>query len=459
MIRTVLSFVLLAAIAVVAAWFADRPGDVVIDWPGYRIELSISAAVIAVLALMVVSAAVYSAWRWLRRGPARIGGARVADRQRRGYRALALGMTAVAAGDAEQARRQSRRAEALLDDAPLTLLLSAQAAQLNSDETAAKSYFTAMLARPETELLGVRGLLAHARRAGDTDTALAYARRAARAGPQVPWVSLILFDLESRAGHWAEAEAVLDGAVGTGALTAQEARRRKAIARWGQARAAEAAGRGNEALEHAAEAHKLEPGFVPAAVLAARLAHAAGKMRKAGAIILAAWPQSPHPDLAAAYRDLKPDEPAAERSKRIEKLAAANPGAAESRIALAQAALEAEDGTGARHHLEQLVKAGADRRVYGLMADLEYSEEGGAAAARLWRERAEHTAEPGWQCSACGAPSPDWLAYCVSCEAFDTLVWQSTLAGEPALARPVEETLPVPAEPDDASFGGEVLSR
>ena len=50
------------------------------------------------------------------------------SKRRRGYKALSQGMVAVAAGDAGEAARLARRADGLLNDPPLTLLLSAQAA-------------------------------------------------------------------------------------------------------------------------------------------------------------------------------------------------------------------------------------------------------------------------------------------------------------------------------------------
>src|SRR5215469_652584 len=130
-------------------------------------------------------------------------------RRRAGYRALTQGMVAVAAGDPQDARRCARRADALLADPPLTLLLSAQAAQLEGDEMAAKKFFTAMLDRRETEFLGLRGLLNQALRVGDRATALRLSERAASLRPGTPWVVESRFDLEVREGRWEAAQQTL----------------------------------------------------------------------------------------------------------------------------------------------------------------------------------------------------------------------------------------------------------
>jgi hypothetical protein len=60
-------------------------------------------------------------------------------------------MVAVAAGDAAEAGRQAKRADALLGDPPLTMLLSAQAAQLNGDDVKGDTA-QAILARAEARV-------------------------------------------------------------------------------------------------------------------------------------------------------------------------------------------------------------------------------------------------------------------------------------------------------------------
>src|SRR5262249_12747457 len=141
--------------------------------------------------------------------PRRLLLARRGRRRRSGYRALAQGMVAVAAGDPQEARRFAKRADLLLADPPLTLLLSAQAAQLDGDEGAAKKFFTAMLARPETEFLGLRGLFNQAMREGDRSGALRLVERAMALRPRTEWVTRSRFDLETRAGRWEAARETL----------------------------------------------------------------------------------------------------------------------------------------------------------------------------------------------------------------------------------------------------------
>src|SRR5215470_15299025 len=138
-------------------------------------------------------------------------------------------MVAVAAGDAQEARRYAKRADLLLADPPLTLLLSAQAAQLDGDEGAAKKFFAAMLERRETEFLGLRGLLNQALRAGDQGAALRLAERAAALRPDAQWVILSRFDLEVREGHWEAARQTLARAARRRLVPPERARRQRGV--------------------------------------------------------------------------------------------------------------------------------------------------------------------------------------------------------------------------------------
>jgi HemY protein len=426
MVRIALYIVQLAVLVAAAVWLAEHPGQVRLDFLGYRIESSAALLVVVVLAFAALAAVIYRFWRVIRRAPGEFALWRAERRRRKGYRALTQGMVAVAAGDAEEARRQAGKADVLLGDPPLTMLLSAQAAQLEGDDDAARRYFTAMLDNPETAFLGVRGLLNQATKAGDRVRALEFARRAHALKPDTPWVLSALFELQTRAGRWDEAMATLKQMARRHQATEAEARRRRAVLLLAQACAAEAEGRHEAALGLARDALGLMPDLVPAAALAARRFLKLGKVRRATRTIERAWPLAPHPELAASFGAIWADEPALDRFKAFERLVQLRPDHAESHIALAEAALEAQLWGAARNHLEQARLAEPSARVCRLLARLEEAEHGDLAAARRWLEDAAAAPPPPqWVCTECGAASAAWTPLCGHCAAFDGLRWQA----------------------------------
>ena len=164
--------------------------------------------------------------------------------------------------------------------------------------------------------------------------------------------------------------------------------------------------------------------MLPATIeLAARLVEA-GNTRRARRLIEDAWRRQPHPELARLYGLTAPGRDAIARLKRIERLAALAPTHRESRLALARASLAAKLWGEARRHLASLDEP-PSAGICRLMAEIEESEGGNAAAVREWLDRAQ-AAEPdaGWVCDGCGAVAPDWAATCGHCGAFDSLAWQ-----------------------------------
>jgi HemY protein len=456
--RTLPALVIIALVLAGVLALGLLPGRVVMVWQGWRVDTSVAVLMLGVVVLAMAAAALFHLVRKIIGGPASFLRGRRERRRREGYRALTQGMVAVAAGDAEEAQKHARKADVLLAEPPLTLLLSAQAAQLSGDEHAAKKYFTAMLERAETEFLGLRGLLMQALRGGDEHTALKLVERAKALRPRTPWVLSSLFELQARAGKWHEAEATLAEAVKRKAL-ALEHRFHRAALLHEKSRAADAAGAQSEALQHAGKAHSLDPGFAPAALRYAHLLRVGGRVRQAAKTLEAAWRAAPHPHLAEAYRALFGDEAPLLRFKRMERLIAANPEHRESHVAMAAAALEARLWGEARRHLEAAGAKDAEHggalppRLCRMMAELEEQQHQDHAAARAWLARAASAtaADHAYVCGVCGSDSAEWTPTCPTCRAFNSLSWREpggTRAPAPKLLTAnasLMPPLPVPA--------------
>ncbi|MBT5013203.1 MAG: heme biosynthesis protein HemY, partial [Rhodospirillaceae bacterium] len=157
MIRAIGFLIVLAGLSALSVWFADNPGQVSLVWQGYVIETSAAVLVMGIVMIAIAAAVLYRLWVALKQAPGKIARNRRDAKTRRGYQALTRGIVAVAAGDAVEAKAQAGRADGLLREPPLTMLLSAQAAQLDGDEAAAETFFTEMLDRPDMEFLGLRG--------------------------------------------------------------------------------------------------------------------------------------------------------------------------------------------------------------------------------------------------------------------------------------------------------------
>lgn len=433
MIRLIFSLAALALSVVAALFFVDHPGSVTLVWQGWRIDSSVSVLLAILVMLFVALWVVLATLMRFVRAPTHFFRRRRESQHLQAYRVLTDGLVAIAAGDSRGAERLQRQALLLFGKTkqptpPLVRLLSAQTALLRDDSPAADAEFTAMLDHPETEFLGLRGLIVQAMKRGDIDTALSLTERARRLRPEAGWVIQNQLTLETRKGDWAGARTTLKLAVKHKAVTETVARRHRVALLLAASRAADRDGRARDALKAAAQAHALDESFAPASVEYARLLGAAKRSRKGLRILETAWQRSPHPAIAAAYTFLLGTEAPLSRLKRFEHLVDLRPSDPDSHLAAAGVALSNQLWGEARRHLDAAGAGGPgpwSRLLCRHSAELERHQHGDEAAARLWLERgAAAPADPGWICAECGSESADWDVLCPVCEGFDTLNWQ-----------------------------------
>src|SRR5262249_19399190 len=139
-----------------------------------------------------------------------------------------------------------------------------------------------------------------------------------------------------------------------------------------------------------------------------RLLKTQGRRRTAAKVIERAWQTAPHLELAELYLDLLDDPAPLARAAAMQRLAVRNPEASESRLAVAETALQARLWGEARHQLTlaaaSAAAAGPSRRLCRLMAELEEGETGNLAAARAWLDRAiAAPRDPCYVCAVCAA--------------------------------------------------------
>ncbi|MGE7471372.1 heme biosynthesis protein HemY [Bosea sp. NPDC003192] len=421
MVRVLVYLLVIAALAAGAVWLADRPGEVSILWQGYRIETSVAIAAIGVVVLAFLALVAWAVMRFVFGLPSAFGFASRARRRARGFEAISRGMVAIGAGDPVAAGRYAVDARKFAASEPLTLLLEAQSAQLSGDRGQAEAAFKAMLDKPETRVLGLRGLFVEARRRGDMAAARAFADDAVRRSPSLAWANDALLDFHTAAGDWQAARTAVERRAALRLADKGEAKRQRAVLL--AAEALEAKDREPEkALAAALEAVKLAPGLTPAAALAGRMLSERGDIKKAARLLEAAWKQVSHPDIASAYLDVRPGDSARDRLARAETLTKLRPADPEGVLALAGAAIHAQDFARARATLKPLLAGGASVRACLLMAELEEAEHGATGRVREWLARATRAPrDAAWV--ADGLVSDQWLPVSPISGRLDAFVW------------------------------------
>ena len=383
---------ILALLVGAAVWLANDPGAVSLVWRGWRVDTSVGVLISAVLAVLAVMLIIL---RGLSAISGRIRGFVAAQRERRlqkGLTSLGDGFAAVHAGQASAANRLAKEASTLLNNSSAALVLRKEAAALAGDFREMQAAALAMLARPETELAGLRSLANKSIGDGDVVGALTHARKALARKDSPAWALKIVVDAEISTERWSDALVALDSKLGREAYGAEEHARLKNRL---LVRQAETALRNGDAAAAAVAAKKASSagGYLrDAVVVFAKAMAAQGKGRKAAGAVERAWTEAPHRELVTAYRALVPGESSLDWAKRIESLVKGAPDHVESRLAVAEASLQAELWGQARNRLSGLtaesVEAEIRARAAHLLAELEARQRGDAEAAADWLKMA-----------------------------------------------------------------------
>ncbi len=386
MIRGLWFIAQLAVLVLGAVWLAEQQGAVSVEWHGWLLETSTGVLILLVLVAALVVVLLWRIWRSLWGTPHAIGRFRHRRRRNRSYVALVRSLEALSSGEGAVALRHASEAEAIGEPA-IAHLAAARAAEMSGDVARAAEEYKRLSERPDTVLIGLRGLTSLAQNQGDIEKALVHVRQARKIAGKSPWAAKRLFELERQSGALDAAERTLTDAAKLGAVAPAEADRLMAELLLTRANLAVSKGSQTEALTDAERAHQLNPALTEAAILAARLLAQSGRTPAAERVLTRSWTAGADVRLARAWMALAPKADVTARLRQAERLLALDRDSAEGRMALAEAELSSGRWAEARSHLSGIgLSAQSGGRYCHLMAYLE-SASGNEAAAQGWFEK------------------------------------------------------------------------
>ena len=428
-----LAFILaIGALAFAVGQISDGESAVRIEAVGWEftlgpIQLIVAALSFALLVWLLIKAfgLVVAVFRFLNGDETAISRYFDRNRENKGYQALSDGMVALASGEGRLALVKAQRAEKLLNRPALTTLLIAQAAEVAGDFKGATNAYKVLLSDPATRFVGLQGLMKRKLAEGDTKTALKLAEKAFEMKPRHLPSQDILLKLQSEAADWKGARATLGAQRKTGALPKDVFRRRDAVMALQEAKVILDSDASIESRESAIEANRLSPDLIPAASMAAQSYILKGDKKNATRVLKKSWEARPHPDLAAVFAEIEPDETPEARLHRFRVLTSVNPDHDETRQLLAELSVAAEDFPAARRSLGDMPSRHPTQRNLSIMAAIERGEGSDDSVVRAWLTKAISASRgPQWCCDKCQTIHADWHPICENCAGFDTLTWR-----------------------------------
>ncbi|MCE8005562.1 heme biosynthesis HemY N-terminal domain-containing protein [Aestuariivita sp.] len=446
LIKILLFVVVVGALTLGAEYLLESEGGVQLTVAGTEYTLgplqSVIAAAVLVFAVWVLLKLVsflVAVWRFLNGDETAISRYFDRNRERKGFQALSEGMMALASGEGRLAMAKAAKAEKYLQKPELTNLLTAQAAELSGDRKKAEDTYKKLIASETTKFVGVRGIMKQRLADGDTDTARKLAEKAFQLKPKHEETQDVLLTLQAQAQDWSGARKTLSAKLKNGNLPRDVHRRRDAVLALSEAKEILNDENSIDAREAAIEANRMSPDLIPAAIMAARSYIEKGKPKYAIRVLKKAWEVQPHPELAAAFAEIAPNETPKERIKRFGVLTRIKPDHPETRLVLAELNLAAEDFPEARRALGDLVDSQGDARALTIMAAIERGEGAPDAVVKGWLARALNAPRgPQWVCDNCQHAHADWTPICKNCQSFDTLSWRAPSAAEVSSATGVQ---------------------
>lgn len=352
------------------------------------------------------------------------------NRERRGTRALIEAVVAEAAGEHRVALARAGKAQKLLGRNGASDAITAEAALALGERARAEAAYKALLQDDASRFAGITGLMKMKLQDGDRDTAMKLARKALDLKPDHGTTRDALLQLQTAQGDWGGARATLEARKRAGDLPKDVWKRRDAVLALQEAIATQHDDGPASDAHHrqAMQVARNSPDLVPAVAMAARACIARGDLREASRMLGKAWERQPHPDLAAAFAELAPNESPQARITRFEQLVRPNPGHPESRMLMAELQIANGDFVAARRALGDLLDTAPTARVLTIMAAIERGQGADDAIVRGWLARALTAPRgPQWVCDSCQAIHAHWEPLCHSCKGLDTLSWREPL--------------------------------
>jgi len=421
-------FLSLSIVCIIGILLISYPGEVKFEWFGYTIVLPVGLFIACILIIFWLLNTFINLWKWLWNLPQTYIKNLQKKRIKRANNLLIDGLSAIAAGQNQEAKEVISIACELLPENPITQFIAAQASYATGDEEAATRQYTLMLKDKRTSFLGLRGLAMQAKAREDNRLAQEYINKALQLRPDSPWVQeeyLLNTVLLAQKGIFPKMEKNKI----TKYLSKSRWARYQAMLLWLKLQCNIPLSALEKEKLHM-RVFELAPDWITNVQQLVEYYLHIQAYSKAQKLLLDAFKQNPHRVLGLLWDSVFHEMEPVDRYRTMEKLIANQVDHPESQVCLATSAIKAHLWGQAKEHLDNLLSHGYTRTGCNLMAELmELQHPAQFDLAREWWQRASQiTSDYEWQCNSCHGNSSSWQLICSHCKEIDQVYWQQTSA-------------------------------
>tara|TARA_R110002095_G_scaffold129785_4_gene112549 strand:- start:26 stop:1156 length:1131 start_codon:yes stop_codon:yes gene_type:complete len=373
--RTLLFILIQVALfTLLAFWYQQNPGDLRIDWLGYRLEMSIA---IFLLLTSLLVALFYTLVRFILNIfhlPAFFRARYAKYNQMRGVHAIEDSLVAYLAQDSKLLKKTGKYVGSFLKISPLNFFFRGEAALLNQDYPKASALFKTLTQHDSMAFAGYYGLMRLALTQQDLPKAIVYGDLALAQNPEALPIRKKIANLSLETQNYGRAlrEITLLLKKNPHSVSLMK---KKSIALYHLAQEERSKNNHRQALEFTEQALKITPDQQDLVSLHIKLLRDVGKERAAAKALEKAWQTGPQDSYLQVYLDIKGTKTDLEKFKSIQNLVSFAPDHPESYLATATYATKAQLWGPAHDALNKLMDKGIkSKAVYVLLDALEKAE-------------------------------------------------------------------------------------
>lgn len=431
-------FLGLSVICIIGVLLVSYPGDVKFDWFGYSVTLPVGLFIACLFTVFCFFYLAISIWKWLWSLPSTYLKNLQKKRGQRANSLLIDGLSAIAAGQNQEAKEIIEVASELLPDNPLVQFIAAQASYTTGDEETAIKQYSTLLKEKRTAFLGLKGLILQAKNKDDHRLAQEYIEKAIQLRPDSPWIQdeyLASAVYLAQKGIFPKSEKNKS----TKYISKQRLARHQAIIYWLKLQGGQYLNVSEKEKLHL-KIFELAPDWTLNVQNLVEYYLSNQSYSKAQKILLDAFKYHPHRALGALWDSVFHELEPIDRYRTMEKLIISQENHPESLVSLTIGAMKAQLWGQAKEHLDHLLSFGYTRTSCNLMAELmELQHPENFDFAREWWQRASQiAADYEWQCNSCHSSFSNWQPVCNHCKSIDQIYWQQTAAPQRLVSGTVE---------------------